>query len=145
MTDESQFTDNGNGTITDNENQLVWKREDCWQSERKWITWDEALQYAQDQTNNKFAGYDDWRLPERDEIATLYDPSYSNKDKKDQEIHLHPIFPSGCLATVWTQDGIGQDGYIIDFATGETKLTYKSKSGRMTARAVRGKPFSQRN
>ncbi len=144
MTDESDFKDNGDGTITDNRHGLTWVKEDSWQSERKWVTWDEALQHAQDQTNRRFAGYEDWRLPERDEILTLFDPSYKNTDKREQEIKLHSIFPSGCLATVWTQEGIGQDGYIIDFATGEIRLLYKSKSGRMSARPVRGTPFSQR-
>jgi len=144
MTENSDFIDNGNGTVTDTRYDLTWVREDSWQSEKKWVTWDEALQYAQDHINLKFAGYEDWRLPERDEIVTLFDPAYSNRNKQDDEIKLHPIFPAGCLTTVWTQDGIGQDGYIIDFATGELRLLYKSKSGRMAARPVRGKPFSQR-
>ena len=90
------------------------------------------------------AGYDDWRLPERDEVLTLYDPAYRNSDKQDREINLHPIFPPGCLAPLRTQEGTGQDGYILDPATGEIRLLYKSKSGRMAARPVRGKPFSQR-
>ena len=108
------------------------------------MTWDEAKQHAQDHANDKISGYEDWRLPEQEEMLTLYDPTYSNRDKRDNEIKLHPIFPAGCLATMWSQEGIGQDGYLLDLATGELRLLYKSKSGRMAARPVRGKPFSQR-
>lgn len=145
MSDQERFIDNGDGTVTDTVNDLRWAKEDSWQVQQTWMTWDEALAYAQKQATNKFAGFDDWRLPEKDEALTLYDPSQVNQDKYGKPIGLNPVFPSGPLATMWTADGIGQDGYIVDLQTGEARMLYKSKSGRMATRPVRGKPFSERN
>ncbi len=140
-----KFTDNNDKTITDNSNQLIWTKEDSWQVEQKWVTWDEAWQYTQDLNNTKFAGYNDWRMPEKEEAETLYDPTQSNQDKYGKEIKLNPIFPSGPQATFWTVDGVGNDSYIFNLATGETTMLYKSKSGRMAVRPVRGKKFSERS
>ncbi len=145
MNDSTRFTDNGNGTITDTENELIWTREDSWQADQKWVTWDEAWQFAQDLSNRKFAGFNDWRMPEQDEVLTLYAPDFVNQDKYGKEIKLAPIFPPGPQATVWTSEGVGNDGNIVQFATGETSVLYKSKSGRMAVRPVRGKPFSERH
>ncbi len=139
-----KFTDNNDKTITDNPNQLIWTKEDSWQVEQKWVTWDEAWQYTQDLNNAKFAGYNDWRMPEKEEAATLYDPTQSNQDKYGKEIKLDPTFPSGPQATFWTVDGVGNDSYVFNLATGETTMLYKSKSGRMAVRPVRGKRFSER-
>jgi len=40
------YEDNGDGTITDITNNLTWLREDSWQKEIKWFSWDEANDYA---------------------------------------------------------------------------------------------------
>ncbi|MCF8720087.1 Lcl C-terminal domain-containing protein [Nitrospina gracilis] len=144
MSDKQRFIDNGNGTIKDTLHDLLWAKEDSWQAEQKWLTWDEALEYCKKLTTNKFAGYDEWRLPEVEECKSLMEPDPVNRDKYDHEIHLNPVFPAGPLPYMWTKDGIGQDGYLVDLRNGETRLLYKSKSGRMATRPVRGKPFSDR-
>jgi len=145
MSGNQRFIDNGNGTVTDSANELTWASEDTWQTRQTWMTWDEALDYVQKFATSRFAGFDDWRLPEKEEAATLYESNHKNTDKYGKEIGLHPVFPPGPLATIWTADGIGQDGYIVDLQTGEVRMLYKSKSGRMATRPVRGKRFSERN
>ncbi len=142
--DQNRFTDNNDGTITDNRSGLMWTKEDSWQMEGKWLSWDEARDFSHNQGYQKFAGYDDWRLPEKEEVLTLVDPDHFINDKYGKPMKMNPIFPEGPLATVWTNDGIGQDGYIVNFTTGETATLYKSKSGRMTVRPVRGTPMSER-
>ena len=139
MTSSSRFTDNNDGTVTDQTTELTWIKEDTWQSEAKWVTWDEAKDHIQNLCGNRFCGKNDWRFPTNDEILSLYDPDAVNTDKYGKAIYLDPIFPSGALPTVWT-DGhfTGNDGYILDFRNGEIRSLYKSKSGRMAVRPVRG-------
>ena len=145
MTDEKpRYTDNNDETITDNLTDLMWAREDSWQMESRWVSWDEAKEFAQNLAYRQFAGYNDWRLPEKEEVLTLIDPDHVIQDKYGKDMKMNPIFPSGPLANVWTADGIGQDGYIVNFTTGEADTLYKSKSGRMAVRAIRGTRMSER-
>ena len=145
MTDDSpRFIDNDNGTITDSLTGLMWAKEDSWQMEGKWLSWDEARDYTHNMAYQKLAGYNDWRLPEKEELLTLVDPDHTIQDKYGKDIKMNPVFPNGPLATAWAADGIGQDGYLVNFNTGKAATLYKSKSGRMTTRVVRGTPISER-
>ena len=138
MLKKERFIDNQDGTMTDSTTELVWMQEDAWQKEAKWFTWDEATDLVHDLNNIKLGGFQDWRLPTEDEIQSLYHEKASNQDKYGKEIHLWPAFPSGGLATVWLKGESGQEGIIFDFKNGEFRPMYKSKSGRMTVRLVRG-------
>ena len=91
-----------------------------------------------DMNGIKFCGFLDWKLPNEDEILTLYNPDEINKDKYGNDIYLETIFPPGSQATVWLKGESGQDGIIFDFKNGETRPLYKSKTGRMSVRLVRG-------
>lgn len=142
--DKNRFTNNNDGTITDNKTGLMWTKEDSWQTEGKWLSWDEARDFAYNQGYVKLAGFNDWRLPEKEELLTLVDLEYFINDKYGKPMKMNPVFPEGPLATSWTADGIGQDGYIVNFTTGESATLYKSKSGRMAVRPVRGTPMSER-
>ena len=138
MAEKERFIDNQDGTITDSKTELMWMREDAWQKEAKWYTWDEAAELASYFNDIKFAGFQDWRLPMEEEIQSLYYSGASNQDKYGKEIHLFENFPSGGLATVWLKGESGHEGTLFDFKNGEFRSLYKSKSGRMTVRLVRG-------
>ncbi len=60
---EPSYTDNGDGTITDNVTGLMWQ-----QDMSKKMTWDEAIDYAETST---LGGYDDWRVPTIKELYSL--------------------------------------------------------------------------
>lgn len=64
----NHFTDNGDGTITDNFTNLVWTQSPYADS----LTWEQALTTAE---NFSFAGKDDWRLPNIKELQSLNDES----------------------------------------------------------------------
>ncbi|MEE8269597.1 MAG: DUF1566 domain-containing protein [Nitrospinaceae bacterium] len=145
MTDDKpRFTDNNDDTITDNLTGLMWAKEDSWQMEARWLSWDEARDYTHSMAYQQLAGYNDWRLPEKEEMLILVDPDHTIQDKYGKDMKMNPVFPNGPLATVWTADGIGSDGYIVNFTTGKADTLYKSKSGRMAVRAVRGTKMSER-
>ncbi len=65
------FTDNGDGSITDNLTNLVWQKI----PEIDTITWEDALNYAE---NLSLAGKTDWRLPNIKELQSINDESISN-------------------------------------------------------------------
>lgn len=60
----NRFTDNGNGTLTDNNTGLMWEKAP--KSEPK--TWQNALDYA---SNLTLANYTDWRLPTTAELKVM--------------------------------------------------------------------------
>ena len=63
-TNPMSFTDNGDGTITDNVTSLMWQKGIT--SEH--IPLNEAIEYCE---NLEYAGYDDWRLPNIKELFSL--------------------------------------------------------------------------
>lgn len=139
MNTSPRFIDNNDGSITDQKTGLTWIKEDSWQSDGKWVTWDEAKDQITHFCDIKFCRSTEWRFPTIEEVLSLYDPGAVNTDKYGHEIHLDPVFPSGPLPTIWT-DGhfTGNEGYILDFRNGEIRSLYKSKSGRMAVRPVLG-------
>lgn len=67
----NHFTDNGNGTITDNLTQLIWQKAPNTTAQ----TWEAALGYAE---NLNLANILDWRLPNIKELQSLNDESLTN-------------------------------------------------------------------
>jgi formylglycine-generating enzyme required for sulfatase activity len=57
------FTDNGEGTITDNNTLMMWQKTDGGE-----MTFENAIQYCQDLS---LAGYNDWRLPTSIELFSI--------------------------------------------------------------------------
>ncbi|MDP7551977.1 MAG: DUF1566 domain-containing protein [Nitrospinaceae bacterium] len=138
MNQETRYRDNGNGTVTDIANEITWTQEDSWQMETKWVTWDEADEHIRHLSDIKFAGYNDWRFPSKAEAVTLYGADLENKDKYGNRLYLDPVFPEGALPTIWIHEYMtGEEGYILDLRNGEVRRLFKSKSGRMAARALR--------
>jgi len=67
----NHFTDNGNGTITDNLTQLIWQKVPYSTA----LTWEQALNYA---VSLSLTGATDWRLPNIKELQSLNDESITN-------------------------------------------------------------------
>ncbi|WP_207655781.1 Lcl C-terminal domain-containing protein [Vallitalea okinawensis] len=63
QSNQSSYTDNGDGTVTDNVTGLMWQ-----QDPGEKITWEEAVNNLED---FQLAGYDDWRLPTIKELYSL--------------------------------------------------------------------------
>ncbi|MEX1377203.1 MAG: DUF1566 domain-containing protein [Eubacteriales bacterium] len=60
---QPSYTDNGDGTVTDNVTDLMWQ-----QTMGEKMTYDEAIEYA---SNSNLGGYDDWRIPSIKEVFSL--------------------------------------------------------------------------
>ena len=67
----NHFTDNGNGTITDNVTNLLWQKIHSTDS----LSWEQSLTYADTAT---IGGYTDWRLPNIKELQSINDENLIN-------------------------------------------------------------------
>ncbi len=93
--DSDRFTNNKDGTVIDFQEKKVWILKDSYQELKKWINWEEAQGYISDLNRKKFAGSDRWRLPTKEELATLYDKTKTvewNYYWTRNEVHIDPIF-----------------------------------------------------
>ncbi len=78
-TPDSQFVDNGDGTITDSKTGLMWKKcleglsgNNCESGATGSFTWQKTLQQLNIVNNSGgFAGHIDWRLPNINELVSL--------------------------------------------------------------------------
>ena len=95
MSNNGRFFDNGDGTVTDVQAGLMWTRTDTMNEMGKWVNYMESMDYIRALNEKKFAGYEDWRLPAKDELSTFYDESFSNTDKFGKIIHIGDSFASG--------------------------------------------------
>lgn len=101
--DEKRFVDNKDGSISDHETGLMWKKTDSYIDLDKWISWEEAKTYCQTLNREEFAGHNDWRMPTRNEAMTIYDPTHPTKDVYGDVVFLFSVFPPGAGITSWTK------------------------------------------
>ncbi|MCP4353773.1 MAG: DUF1566 domain-containing protein [Desulfobacterales bacterium] len=78
---KNNFTDNYDGTITDSVTGLIWQK-----SGSEEFALDKTQIYIDDLNRRKFAGYDDWRLPTLEELASLLE------NEKVDGLHINPLF-----------------------------------------------------
>ncbi|MGV7221132.1 MAG: DUF1566 domain-containing protein [Nitrospinales bacterium] len=93
--DSDRFKDNKDGTILDAQENKIWILKDSYQALKKWINWNEAQDYIIELNKKKFAGSDQWRLPTKEELASLYDEKKTvewNYYWTRNEVHIDPIF-----------------------------------------------------
>jgi len=113
----NEFTDNGDGTITDLATGLMWLMGDSGAFPESGsqgdgtLDWIEALEWSE---GLEYAGYDDWRLPNAKELHTLVDytraPDASVAGQ--QSAAIDPVF--GLTETeswFWTSTSLGDDLY----------------------------------
>lgn len=92
---ENRFIAHNNGTVSDRQTGLMWTATDSMNDLKKWVNYQDGVDYARHLRETAFAGYDDWRLPTRDEVATLYVEDAVIKDYFGKDIHLDPAFSPG--------------------------------------------------
>ena len=95
--------DNGDGTITDPNSELIWKKTDAWLDTHKFYTWQAHRDYVDKINKEKFAGYDNWRIPSKNEASTLVDKTGGKlcEDKNGTMFPIDPIFEAGCVSNTW--------------------------------------------
>ena len=112
------LVDNGDGTVTDPNSGLMWKKSDAWLDTQKYYTWPGHVEYVEGVNKEKFAGYTDWRIPSKAEAATLFDKTLENFDKNGTKFCVDPIFEVGGAATTWITECTEEKIVRFDFKIG---------------------------
>ena len=97
------LVDKGDGTVSDPNSGLIWKKTDAWLDMHKFYTWRGHQGYVDKVNKEKFAGYDNWRIPSKSEAATLVDKTGTKQceDKNGTMFPIDPIFDAGCVSNTW--------------------------------------------
>ncbi len=121
------LVDKGGETLSDPQTGLMWQKA----SASGTTTWQQALAYAE---GLSLEGYDDWRLPSRNELLTLVD--FTCFDPAVDPV-LAPHTESWGYWTSTTYMGLPyrQLAYTVDFLGGSVSAAYKTLSSHV--RAVR--------
>lgn len=65
------FRENGDNTISQVDEDLVWAKKDSRQELGKWLNWDEAVAYRDACNEQNYLGHNDWRMPTKSELRNL--------------------------------------------------------------------------
>ena len=117
---ENIFVDNGDGTVTCEAQGLMWCKTDSMIDLKKWVNYQESVDYARELREKKCAGYDDWRLPTKDEMSTLFDEKLENTDQFGKTIYISDQFASGGGFSVIAQQVPGRmRTWVLNIRDGE--------------------------
>ena len=124
----NHFTDNGNGTITDNVTQLIWQKVPNTTAQ----TWENTLVYAE---NLSLASATDWRLPNIKELQSLNDESVTNPSVSTT------FFPTIGVHNYWSSTSLpNQTTKAWYWNTQFGITTYDTKTNTNYVLCVRGNP-----
>ena len=137
-TDSEPLIDNGDGTVTDITSGLMWQKNGA---ESK-MTWEESVSYCEALS---FAGYNDWRLPNRKELHSivnynLYEPAVDTAFFPDtlwggQPDYDYEFYWSSTTDVSFTRCACYMN---FDYGIGPYYGIVKDSSGGGSVRAVRG-------
>jgi len=137
-TPDSRYTLHNDGTVTDSWTGLMWQRCSLGQTwdgstctgSASTYTWQEALQQG---NSNSFAGYSDWRLPNRKELRSIV--AY---DRYNPAINT-TVFPNTPSSSYWSSSPYAGSSYyawLVYFYGGYDYGYYRY--GNCCVRLVRG-------
>lgn len=120
-----RFTDNGNGTVSDNVTGLMWQQED----DNNAYTWQHAVDWC---AGLLLAGHSDWRLPNRHELQSIVD--YGTRSPAINGT----LFPGTASSSYWSSSSYANDAssaWHVGFSNGN--VSNGSKTNYNYARCVR--------
>jgi Protein of unknown function (DUF1566) len=140
MSENGRFIDNNNGTITDTKMNVMWKKTDSFQDNKKWLNWFKGQDFVEIANLERISGYEDWRFPTEEEAWSLFDLEKTNQDKYGDDIYLDPIFEPGSAGTTWTLEEKDSSALIIQYEDGQKVWPSKYSHLNMAYRMVRKIP-----
>jgi putative ABC transport system substrate-binding protein len=99
------FLKYANGTARDTRTNLMWMTRDFRNLEgRAPKSWDEAMAWADKMNQQRYGGYNDWRVPTDAEYKALYDPRRSRKSYAKDPVGYPEAFEDGGGEWFWTRE-----------------------------------------
>ena len=135
---DNRFVDQGNDTITDTHTGLTWCKKDTRQMTGKWMHLEKAAKHVQEMNSSKYGGFDDWRIPKMEDIKTIFDKNFSNRDFGRTEIFIPSVFEAGCADSSWTDTVNGDRAMLFSLVKGRSSWINKLGDGPFAVRPVRG-------
>ncbi len=108
--EQDDYMVNGDGTVTDRFTGLMWQQA----TSQNEMDWEAALTYCEELS---LAGYDDWRLPNRNELQSLVD----KQPEPGASLTINQAFPDTRGENYWTSTSnaiIPNAAYCISFHEG---------------------------
>ncbi|SVB73958.1 uncharacterized protein METZ01_LOCUS226812 [marine metagenome] len=134
---EQRFTDHGNKTISDARTGLMWQESYAYVETGNNISWYDAQDYISKLNLEKLGDYDDWRLPDRLEIQSLYEIAKPFQSRgKTFILHIDPVFEFSYGSCFWTSRTRLSAALGFEFDMGDIHW-YPKGSLTGTVRAVR--------
>ena len=134
---EQRFIDQENGTILDVRTGLMWQEGYAYVETGNNISWYDAQDYIKKLNLGKLGGHDDWRLPSRLEIQSVYEIARLFQSRgKTFILHIDPIFEFSYGSCFWTSKTRLSAALGFEFDIGDMHW-YPKGSLRGTVRAVR--------
>jgi hypothetical protein len=136
------YTDNGDGTLTDNNTGLMWEQS----PEADGLSWEEAVDYCDEL---ELGGYTDWRMPSCKELFSISDFEtgwpYIDTDYFDLAVEVskdEQYWASNYYVGV-TVEGGSDAAFGVNHVTGHIKAYAATVSGQFGnyVRAVRGDDY----
>ncbi|MFI3259293.1 MAG: DUF1566 domain-containing protein [Rikenellaceae bacterium] len=116
----NDFSDGGDGTISDRATSLMWSKEDC----KRAMNWEEALDYAQQMNAQNYLGYSDWRVPNAKELQSIVD--YSRSPLSTSSAAIDPLFE---ISTIKDESGADDYPFFWSSTTHENSGTSTGGAG----------------
>ncbi len=134
----ARFIDNQNETITDSDSGLTWLKKDSRQVTGKWMHLEKARKFAEEQSALLAGGYNDWRVPTLEDVKTIFNKEFSNRDFGNNEIFIPGEFEKGCADCTWTDTVNGERAMMFSLVKGRSSWINKFGEGPFAVRLVRG-------
>ncbi len=126
---KNDYEDAGNDTVIDHATGLTWQQS----GSENYMAYKPALEYVRELNRKRFAGFDDWRLPTVDELASLLEP-----EEQSNDLFINPIFDE-TQRYCWTSDQRGSgSAWPVYFGNGYVDW-YDLDGGGYYVRAVRAR------
>ena len=110
-----RFTLRSDSIVLDQETGLVWQRGASAQP----MVWKDGFKYVEELNESKFGGYEDWRYPSKEELATLILP----EENRESGLYVSSLFES--QRNCWTSTEIDHKHHracYVDFYYGDVYI-----------------------